>query len=218
MIELGRMGFSIVRRLLGDGHACVVHDVQAAPVAGLVKAGRNADPATAEKSFLHCGPHGAGNFVKIVHNGIEYGVMAAYAEGLNILRNATVGQRDQQALSEHDAETTPLRDPERYRLELNLPEIAELWRRGSVIGSWLLDLTATALLKDSKLAEYGGHMSDSGAGRCTIQAAIDEGVPVPVLSAALFERFTSRGNADFASRVLSAMRYGFGGHAEKPAP
>ena len=333
MIGLGRMGASMVRRLLRAGHACVVHDVQASAVAGLVKdgavgaasldemvsqltqprtiwlmvpaavvdqalgdllplldagdividggnsyyrddmrrgtqlqargihyldvgtsggvaglergyclmiggeagavehlrpifsslapgiqaatrtPGRQADTGTAEEGFLHCGPHGAGHFVKMVHNGIEYGVMAAYAEGLNILRNANLGQRDQQ----HDAETTPLRDPELYRFEMNLPEITEVWRRGSVIGSWLLDLTATALLKDSALAGYGGRVSDSGEGRWTIQAAIDEGVPVPVLSAALFERFTSRGNADFADRVLSAMRYEFGGHIERPA-
>ena len=171
---------------------------------------------TAEEGFLHCGPHGAGHFVKMVHNGIEYGVMAAYAEGLNILRNANLGQRDRQMQSEHDAETTPLRDPESYRFEMNLPEITEVWRRGSVVGSWLLDLTATALLKDPELAGYDGRVSDSGEGRWTIQAAIDEGVPVPVLSAALFERFTSRGNADFASRIQSAMRYEFGGHAEKP--
>lgn len=338
MIGLGRMGASMVRRLLRDGHACVVHDVQPSPVAGLVKdgaagaaslkemvsqlgqprtiwlmvpaavvdqalgdlvplldagdivvdggnsyyrddmrrgtqlqargihyldvgtsggvaglergyclmiggevgvvkhlrpilsslapgiqaatrtPGRDAGAGTAEEGFLHCGPHGAGHFVKMVHNGIEYGVMAAYAEGLNILRSANVGQRDRQAQSGHDAETTPLRDPELYRFEMNLSEIAEVWRRGSVIGSWLLDLTAAALLKDPELAGYGGRVSDSGEGRWTIQAAIDEGVPVPVLSAALFERFTSRGNADFANRVLSAMRYEFGGHAEKPAP
>ena len=178
--------------------------------------GRDADTGTAEEGFLHCGPHGAGHFVKMVHNGIEYGVMAAYAEGLNILRSANLGQRERQAQSEHDAETTPLRDPELYRFEMNLPEITEVWRRGSVIGSWLLDLIATALLKDPELARYGGRVADSGEGRWTIQAAIDEGVPVPVLSAALFERFTSRGNADFASRIQSAMRYEFGGHLEKP--
>ena len=341
MIGLGRMGASMVRRLLGDGHACVVHDVQPSAVAGLVKDGaagaaslkemvsqlgqprtiwlmvpaavvdqalgdlvplldagdivvdggnsyyrddirrgtqlqprgihyldvgtsggvaglergyclmiggevgvvehlrpifaslapgldaatrtpgrsvRTAGTGTAEEGFLHCGPHGAGHFVKMVHNGIEYGVMAAYAEGLNILRNANVGRPDRRAQNGHDAETTPLRDPELYRFEMNLPEIAEVWRRGSVIGSWLLDLTATALLKDPELAGYGGRVSDSGEGRWTIQAAIDEGVPVPVLGAALFERFTSRGNADFANQVLSAMRYEFGGHAEKPAP
>ena len=179
--------------------------------------GRKPETGTAEEGFLHCGPHGAGHFVKMVHNGIEYGVMAAYAEGLNILRNANVGRRDRQAQSEHDAETTPLRDPESYRYEMNLSDITEVWRRGSVIGSWLLDLSAAALLKDPELARYGGRVSDSGEGRWTIQAAIDEGVPVPVLSAALFERFTSRGNADFANRILSAMRHEFGGHVEKPA-
>jgi 6-phosphogluconate dehydrogenase len=178
--------------------------------------GRQAGTGTAEEGFLHCGPHGAGHFVKMIHNGIEYGVMAAYAEGFNILRGANLGLRDRQAQSAHDAETTPLRDPELYRFEMDLPEIAEVWRRGSVIGSWLLDLTAVALLRDPELAGYAGQVSDSGAGRWTIQAAIDEGVPVPVLSAALFERFTSRGNADFANRMLSAMRYEFGGHAETP--
>ena len=177
--------------------------------------GRKAGVGTAEEGFLHCGPHGAGHFVKMVHNGIEYGVMAAYAEGLNILRNANLGKRDQQP--EQDAETTPLRDPTLYQFDMNLPEIAEVWRRGSVIGSWLLDLTASALLQDPELAQYDGRVSDSGEGRWTIQAAIDEGVPVPVLSAALFERFTSRGNGEFANRILSAMRYEFGGHAEKPA-
>ncbi|HUG22930.1 phosphogluconate dehydrogenase (NAD(+)-dependent, decarboxylating) [Piscinibacter sp.] len=337
MIGLGRMGASMVRRLLRDGHACVVHDLRPSALAGLVKdgatgaaslkeivsrlgrpraiwlmvpaavvdqalgdllpsldvgdivvdggnsyyrddmrrgtqlqtrgihyldvgtsggvaglergyclmiggesgvvehlrpifsslapgieaatrtPGRKAGTGTAEEGFLHCGPHGAGHFVKMVHNGIEYGVMAAYAEGLNILRGANLGQRDPQAQSGHDAETTPLRDPELYRFEMNLPEITEVWRRGSVIGSWLLDLTATALVKDPELAGYGGRVSDSGEGRWTIQAAIDEGVPVPVLSAALFERFASRGNAAFANRILSAMRYEFGGHAEKPA-
>lgn len=337
MVGLGRMGSSMVRRLLGDGHDCVVHDVQPFAVAGLVKdgaagaaslkelvsqlgrprtiwlmvpaavvdrtlgdlmplldaddvvvdggnshyrddmrrgtqlqsrgihyldigtsggvaglergyclmiggarsvierlrpifaslapgieaatrtPGRKGGAGTAEEGFLHCGPQGAGHFVKMVHNGIEYGVMAAYAEGLNILRGANVGLLDSQAQSGPDAETTPLGEPELYRFEMNLPEITEVWRRGSVIGSWLLDLTAIALLKDPGLAGYGGRVSDSGEGRWTIQAAIDEGVPVPVLSAALFERFTSRGNADFANRVLSAMRYEFGGHAEKPA-
>ncbi len=180
--------------------------------------GRTAGVGTAEEGYLHCGPHGAGHFVKMVHNGIEYGVMAAYAEGLNILRNANLGQRRQPHEFEHDAETTPLRDPEIYRLDMNLPEITEVWRRGSVIGSWLLDLTATALLKDPELARYGGRVSDSGEGRWPVQAAIDEGVPTPVLSAALYARFTSRGNADFSNRMLSAMRHEFGGHAEKPAP
>ncbi len=174
--------------------------------------GRSGAVAPAEDGFLHCGPSGAGHFVKMVHNGIEYGVMAAYAEGLNILRNANIGQRPQTS----DAETTPLRDPEFYRYEMNLPEVAEVWRRGSVIGSWLLDLTAGALLQDPKLEGYGGRVSDSGEGRWTIQAAIDEAVPTPVLSAALYERFASRGEAGFADQVLSAMRHAFGGHLEKP--
>ena len=176
-------------------------------------AGRRGAAGSAEEGFLHCGPHGAGHFVKMVHNGIEYGVMAAYAEGLNVLRNANIGLRAEQ----HDAETTPLRDPAAYGFEMNLPEITELWRRGSVIGSWLLDLTAAALQSDPALAQYGGRVSDSGEGRWTLQAAIDEGVPVPVLSAALYARFSSRGNADFSNRVLSAMRQQFGGHVEKPA-
>ena len=173
--------------------------------------GRSGTPQSAEQGFLHCGPHGAGHFVKMVHNGIEYGVMAAYAEGLNILKNANVGKREHAA----DAETTPLRNPEFYQYEMNLPEITEVWRRGSVIGSWLLDLTAGALLKDPALDAYGGRVSDSGEGRWTIQAAIDEGVPTHVLSAALAERFTSRGAADFGNQVLSAMRMAFGGHVEK---
>ena len=175
--------------------------------------GRSGDVASAEQGFLHCGPHGAGHFVKMVHNGIEYGVMAAYAEGLNILRNANVGKQERVV----DAETTPLRNPEFYRYEMNLAEITEVWRRGSVIGSWLLDLTANALRADPRLAAYGGRVSDSGEGRWTIEAAIDEGVPTPVLSAALHERFASRGGADFANQVLSAMRHEFGGHVEKPA-
>ena len=183
--------------------------------------GREADASSAAEGFLHCGPHGAGHFVKMVHNGIEYGLMAAYAEGLNILRNANVGKAElatrPASQGEHDAETAPLRNPERYQFEMNLPEIAEVWRRGSVIGSWLLDLTAQALLKDPELGRYAGRVSDSGEGRWTLQAAIDEGVPVPVLSAALFERFSSRGGGDFANRVLSAMRDEFGGHAEKGA-
>lgn len=173
--------------------------------------GRPADSGSAEEGFLHCGPQGAGHFVKMVHNGIEYGLMAAYAEGLSILRNANVGK----LTHAHDAETTPLRNPEAYRFELNLPEIAEVWRRGSVIGSWLLDLTAHALQKDPELGGYGGRVSDSGEGRWTVQAAIDEAVPVPVLSAALYARFTSRGQADFANQLLSAMRHEFGGHIEK---
>jgi 6-phosphogluconate dehydrogenase len=179
--------------------------------------GRKAGAGTAEHGFLHCGPHGAGHFVKMVHNGIEYGVMAAYAEGFNVLRSANVGQPQRAAQRADDAETTPLRDPELYRFDMDLPEIAEVWRRGSVIGSWLLDLSAAALHGDAELAAYDGHVSDSGEGRWTLQAAIDEGVPVPVLSAALFERFSSRGYADFANRVLSAMRHQFGGHAETPA-
>ncbi len=174
--------------------------------------GRSGAIAPAEDGFLHCGPSGAGHFVKMVHNGIEYGVMAAYAEGLNILRNADVGRRKQAS----DAETTPLRDPEFYRYEIDLPEVAEVWRRGSVIGSWLLDLTAGALLKDPQLEAYGGRVSDSGEGRWTLQAAIDEAVPTPVLSAALYERFASRGEAGFANQLLSAMRHAFGGHLEKP--
>ncbi|MEO6407861.1 MAG: phosphogluconate dehydrogenase (NAD(+)-dependent, decarboxylating) [Burkholderiaceae bacterium] len=175
--------------------------------------GRSGAVAPAEEGFLHCGPSGAGHFVKMIHNGIEYGVMAAYAEGLNILRNANVGLRPQAS----DAETTPLRDPEFYRYEMNLAEVAEVWRRGSVIGSWLLDLTAGALLKDPQLEAYDGRVSDSGEGRWTLQAAIDEAVPTPVLSAALYERFASRGEAGFANQVLSAMRHAFGGHVEKPA-
>jgi len=173
---------------------------------------------TAEQGFLHCGGHGAGHFVKMVHNGIEYGVMAAYAEGLNILRHANVGKGQDEALHAGDAETTPLRDPEFYRYDMNLPEIAEVWRRGSVISSWLLDLTASALLKDPQLAGFEGRVSDSGEGRWTLLAAIDEAVPTPVLSAALHARFTSRGEAQFANQVLSAMRSEFGGHAERAAP
>jgi 6-phosphogluconate dehydrogenase len=175
--------------------------------------GRSGEVARAEQGFLHCGPHGAGHFVKMVHNGIEYGLMAAYAEGLNILRHANVGKRERAT----DAETTPLRNPEFYQYEMNLPEIAEVWRRGSVIGSWLLDLTASALLEDPQLAAYGGRVSDSGEGRWTIEAAIDEAVPAHVLSAALYDRFISRGEADFAHQVLSAMRHRFGGHLEKGA-
>jgi 6-phosphogluconate dehydrogenase len=165
---------------------------------------------TAEQGYLHCGTSGAGHFVKMVHNGIEYGVMAAYAEGLNVLRGADVGMRPREA----SAEATPLENPEYYQYALNLPDIAELWRRGSVIRSWLLNLTASALLKSPDLADYTGPVSDSGEGRWTIAAAIDEAIPTPVLSAALYERFTSRGEADFADRLLSAMRHGFGGHLE----
>ncbi len=173
--------------------------------------GRENAPATAENGYLHCGPSGAGHFVKMVHNGIEYGVMAAYAEGLNILRHANAGKQQQTI----DAETTPLRNPEFYQYDLNLTEIAEVWRRGSVIGSWLLDLTAAALLQSPDLGDFAGHVSDSGEGRWTLAAAIDEAVPVPVLSAALFERFSSRGDAEFADKLLSAMRFQFGGHREK---
>ena len=167
--------------------------------------------STAEHGYLHCGPSGAGHFVKMVHNGIEYGVMAAYAEGLNVLESANIGKRKH----EIDAETTPLRDPEYYQFDINMTEVAEVWRRGSVIGSWLLDLTAQALLADPELSNFAGRVSDSGEGRWTIKAAIDEAVPVPVLSAALYERFTSRGEADFADKLLSAMRFEFGGHHEK---
>ena len=175
--------------------------------------GREKLGGTAEHGYLHCGPSGAGHFVKMVHNGIEYGIMAAYAEGLDILRHANVGKQTQEA----DAETTPLRDPEHYQYDLNLRDVAEVWRRGSVIASWLLDLTAAALLKDPELSDFAGRVSDSGEGRWTIKAAIDEAVPAPVLTTALFERFCSRGEADFADKLLSAMRYGFGGHHEKAA-
>jgi 6-phosphogluconate dehydrogenase len=168
---------------------------------------------TSEFGYLHCGPNGAGHFVKMVHNGIEYGIMAAYAEGLGVLRDANIGTR-QQAI---DAETTPLRNPEDYQYDLNLRAIAEVWRRGSVIASWLLDLTAAALLKDPALSKFAGRVSDSGEGRWTIKAAIDEGVPVPVLTTALYERFSSRGDADFQDKLLSAMRFEFGGHLEKLA-
>ena len=173
--------------------------------------GRQGAPGTAEQGYLHCGPTGAGHFVKMVHNGIEYGVMAAYAEGLNVLYKANAGKRSREA----DAETAPLSEPAYYQYDLDLPQITELWRRGSVIGSWLLDLTAASFVDDPRLRNFAGRVSDSGEGRWTIAAAIDEGVPVPVLSAALFERFSSRGEADFANRVLSAMRKQFGGHAEK---
>jgi 6-phosphogluconate dehydrogenase len=169
--------------------------------------------STSESGYLHCGPSGAGHFVKMVHNGIEYGLMAAYAEGLGILRAANVGKK----LHAVDAETTPLRVPEHYQYDLNLPDIAELWRRGSVVASWLLDLTATALLEDPALAKFGGRVSDSGEGRWTVTAAIDEAVPAPVLTMALYERFSSRGEADFQNKLLSAMRYEFGGHLEKAA-
>src|SRR5271169_3041424 len=175
--------------------------------------GRERIGGTAELGYLHCGANGAGHFVKMVHNGIEYGVMAAYAEGIAVLKAADIGKKP----GVIDAETTPLRDPEHYKYDLNLADIAEVWRRGSVIASWLLDLTATALTQDPALAKFAGRVSDSGEGRWTIKAAIDEGVPVPVLSVALYERFSSRGEADFADKLLSAMRYEFGGHVEKPA-
>ena len=175
-------------------------------------AGREKIPGTAEEGYLHCGPNGAGHFVKMVHNGIEYGIMAAYAEGLAILREANVGKK----AGEIDAETTPLRDPQHYQYDLNLTDVTEVWRRGSVIASWLLDLTAGALVKDPGLTKFSGRVSDSGEGRWTIKAAIDEGVPTPVLTTALYERFSSRGNSDFQDKLLSAMRYEFGGHLEKP--
>jgi len=175
--------------------------------------GRAERGGTAEQGYLHCGPNGAGHFVKMVHNGIEYGIMAAYAEGLGVLRSANVGKQERGM----DAETTPLRHPEHYQYDLNLRDIAEVWRRGSVIASWLLDLTAAALVQDPALAKFAGRVSDSGEGRWTIQAAIDEAVPAPVLTTALYERFSSRGEADFANKLLSAMRYEFGGHVEKPA-
>ena len=175
--------------------------------------GREKLGGTAEEGYLHCGPNGAGHFVKMVHNGIEYGLMAAYAEGLGILRAANIGKQ-QHAV---DAETTPLRDPAHYQYDLDLPDIVEVWRRGSVIASWLLDLTATALAQDPALGQFAGRVSDSGEGRWTIKAAIDEAVPAPVLTTALYERFSSRGEADFQNKLLSAMRYQFGGHHEKPA-
>ncbi|MBG80890.1 MAG: 6-phosphogluconate dehydrogenase (decarboxylating) [Phycisphaerae bacterium] len=175
--------------------------------------GREKQPGTCEHGYLHCGPTGSGHFVKMVHNGIEYGIMAAYAEGMNILKNADIGKHQR----EIDAETTPLRDPKYYQFDLNLPDIAEVWRRGSVIASWLLDLTAHALLENPDLSNFAGRVSDSGEGRWTCLAAIEEGVPAPVLTTALMERFSSRGNADFGNKVLSAMRYEFGGHLEKAA-
>jgi 6-phosphogluconate dehydrogenase len=175
--------------------------------------GREALGGTAEQGYLHCGPHGAGHFVKMIHNGIEYGLMAAYAEGLAVLKAANVGKQS----IEVDAETAPLREPEHYQYDLDLTDIAEVWRRGSVIASWLLDLSAKALARDPGLAGFSGRVSDSGEGRWTVQAAIDEGVPVPVMSAALYARFSSRGHADFAGKLLSAMRFEFGGHEDKPA-
>jgi 6-phosphogluconate dehydrogenase len=175
--------------------------------------GREKSGGTAEQGYMHCGPSGGGHFVKMVHNGIEYGIMAAYAEGLNILRAANVGKQTHAA----DAETTPLRDPEHYQYDFNLTDVTEVWRRGSVIASWLLDLTASALAADPQLSKFTGRVSDSGEGRWTIKASIDEAVPSPVLTSALYERFSSRGEADFADKLLSAMRYEFGGHLEKPA-
>jgi 6-phosphogluconate dehydrogenase len=175
--------------------------------------GRKKSAGTAEQGYLHCGPNGAGHFVKMVHNGVEYGLMAAYAEGFSVLRAANIGKQ----LDNPDAETTPLRDPEHYQYDLNLGDIAEVWRRGSVISSWLLDLTADALAQDSNLAQFAGRVSDSGEGRWTIKVAVDEGVPAPVLTTALYARFASRGAADFQGKLLSAMRYGFGGHLEKSA-
>jgi 6-phosphogluconate dehydrogenase len=175
--------------------------------------GRKQGQGTSEEGYLHCGPNGAGHFVKMVHNGIEYGLMAAYAEGFNILKHANVGK----TASEVDAETTPLRHPEHYQYDLNLPDIAEVWRRGSVVASWLLDLTASALIQDPLLEQFGGRVSDSGEGRWTVLAAVDEGTPADVISAALYARFSSRGNAEFQNKMLSAMRFEFGGHLEKPA-
>jgi 6-phosphogluconate dehydrogenase len=194
---------------LGPIFATLAPGLAAAPATP----GRQKGDSTADQGYLHCGPQGAGHFVKMVHNGIEYGLMAAYAEGLNILRHANIGKHPPEA----DAETTPLRDAQYYQFDMDLREITEVWRRGSVVGSWLLDLTAVALLEDPELKNYAGRVSDSGEGRWTILAAIDEAVPAPVLSAALYERFSSRGEAEFANRVLSAMRHQFGGHVEKAA-
>ncbi len=193
--------------------AALAPPIDSAPrTPGLDKLGGSAS-GTAEHGYLHCGPNGAGHFVKMVHNGIEYGIMAAYAEGMNILREANIGKKTHA----QDAETTPLRDPERYQYDLDLREIAEVWRRGSVIASWLLDLTAAALVEDPALSQFSGRVSDSGEGRWTIKAAIDEAVPAPVLTTALYERFASRGEAGFADKLLSAMRFQFGGHVEKAA-
>jgi 6-phosphogluconate dehydrogenase len=205
--------------MIGGDKAIVEH---LDPIFATLAPGRDAAPrlpgrdklgGTAEHGYLHCGPHGAGHFVKMVHNGIEYGVMAAYAEGLNILHHANVGRASHAV----DAETTPLRTPEEYQYDFDLRDVAELWRRGSVIASWLLDLTASALLTDPALSAFAGRVSDSGEGRWTIKAAIDEAVPAPVLTTALYERFSSRGEGDFANKVLSAMRHAFGGHQEKAA-
>ena len=197
-----------------DGAVAVLEPVLEALAPGVDAAprtpARHGDPATYERGWLHCGPAGAGHFVKMVHNGIEYGLMAAYAEGFNVLRHANAGSDDRAA----DAETAPLSDPTLYRYDIDIPAVAELWRRGSVVESWLLDLTADELARDPELAGFSGRVSDSGEGRWTVQAAVDEGVPVPVLAAALFSRFSSRGNDEYANKVLSAMRRGFGGHAE----
>lgn len=208
---------AVVRRLIPIFAALAPGEQAAAPTPG-----RTAGTSSADQGFLHCGPHGAGHFVKMVHNGIEYGMMQAYAEGLNILHHANVGQskpsqpgQPGHASAAGDAETTPLRHPEFYQYALDLPNIAEVWRRGSVISSWLLDLTAAALAQDPQLKSYSGRVSDSGEGRWTLAAAIDEAVPAPVLSAALYARFASRGEAGFADQLLSAMRHGFGGHLEK---
>ena len=200
---------AVVRRL-DPIFAALAPGVEAAPRT----VGRDDSPktSTAEAGYLYCGPSGAGHFVKMVHNGIEYGLMAAYAEGLNVIRNANAGARKREA----DAETAPLRDPEYYRYDIDTAEVAEVWRRGSVVASWLLDLTAAALFEDPDLSRYSGRVSDSGEGRWTVLAAVDEGVPLHVLSAALFDRFESQGEAEFADRVLSALRMQFGGHAEKP--
>jgi len=202
-------GEEVAIRRLDEAFVALAPSIEAAPRTP----GRKEAGGTAEHGYLHCGPNGAGHFVKMVHNGIEYGIMAAYAEGLNILRHANAGKQRRVV----NAETTPLRHPENYLYDLNLADIAEVWRRGSVIASWLLDLAAIALLKSPDLANFAGRVSDSGEGRWTIAAAIDESVPAPVLSAALYERFSSRGEDDFADKVLSALRYQFGGHEEKPA-
>ncbi len=197
----------VVRRLDPVFHALAPGVGEAARTPGAA-----GDPSTAEQGYLHCGPNGAGHFVKMVHNGIEYGLMAAYAEGFNILKHANIGLKTEAA----DAETTPLRNPEHYKYDIDIAQVAEVWRRGSVVASWLLDLTASALRKSPELKDFAGRVSDSGEGRWTLQAAIDESVPAPVISAALFSRFSSRGEDDYADRLLSALRFEFGGHIEKP--
>ncbi len=206
----GVWGFERGYCLMIGGEAAAVQRLD--PVFATLAPGRGQTRGTAERGYLHCGPSGAGHFVKMVHNGIEYGIMAAYAEGFGILRGANVGKRRHDA----DAETAPLEASEHYQYDLSLPDIAELWRHGSVIGSWLLDLTAGALAADPQLAQFAGRVSDSGEGRWTVHAAIDEGVPAPVLTAALYARYSSRGEAEFQNKVLSAMRHAFGGHEEKP--